>query len=400
MTGDAPGYDVGFTTRAVHGVDGASRAIAQRPSSVPIYQTSTWRFGTNEEFAAVLGGSEPGYAYGRGYGNPTVEAFEAVMASLERMPAAYAFSSGMSAIHTVAVTLAASGDRIVASRELYGGTYSLFASLPRRYGIAVDFVDPHDLDAVSAALPGAAFFYCETIANPLCTVADLEALGALCRAAGVTAVVDNTFASPLLCAPAAHGFDVVVYSATKSIAGHSDVVAGVVCCSEELRARLRATVIDTGGAMPPFEAWLCLRGVETLELRAERTGATAAALAEMLSGRPEVSAVHYPGLESHPHHTRAASLFGGRFGSMLSFEMAGGERPAGEWCEALRIGWIGASLGGTHTLVCHPASSTHRQVPAEERRRSGLGDGLIRVSPGIENVEDLLADFSQAFSAR
>ena len=255
----------GFTTKAVHRSAEGSGEVHQTPASMPIYQTSTWRFSTGDEFAEVLDGARPGYAYGRGYGNPTVDAFESVLASLEGTEAAFAFSSGMSAIHAVCVALAKSGDRIVASRELYGGTYSLFQTVLPRYGITVEEVDPHDLDAVRRSLPGAALFYCETIANPLCTVADLPVLGAACRDAGVPAVVDNTFASPYLCNPVDHGFDYVVHSVTKMIAGHSDLVAGAVCCSGAARSALRKLALDTGGAMPPFEAWLCMRGVETLE---------------------------------------------------------------------------------------------------------------------------------------
>ncbi|MGO9195682.1 MAG: trans-sulfuration enzyme family protein [Acidimicrobiales bacterium] len=390
----------GFTTKAVHRSAEGSGEVHQTPASMPIYQTSTWRFSTGDEFAEVLDGARPGYAYGRGYGNPTVDAFESVLASLEGTEAAFAFSSGMSAIHAVCVALAKSGDRIVASRELYGGTYSLFQTVLPRYGITVEEVDPHDLDAVRRSLPGAALFYCETIANPLCTVADLPVLGAACRDAGVPAVVDNTFASPYLCNPVDHGFDYVVHSVTKMIAGHSDLVAGAVCCSGAARSALRKLALDTGGAMPPFEAWLCMRGVETLELRMDRMCSTAAVLAEMLMRRPEVTAVHYPGLDTHPHHERASKLLrSGLFGSMFSFEIAGGVEAAASWCEALELAWIGASLGSTHTLVCHPASTTHRQLPADVRRASGLSDGLVRVSPGIENVVDLLADFEAAFSA-
>lgn len=392
----------GFTTRAVHAATrpgSGEPSVHQTPSSVPIYQTSTWRFSSGKEFADVLSGDASGYAYGRGYGNPTVDAFESVMASLEETEASFAFSSGMSAIHAVCTSLARAGDRIVVSRELYGGTYSLFSSLMSRYGIYVDEVDPHDIDAIRAVLPGAALFYCETIANPLCTVADLPALGAACREAGVPAVVDNTFASPYLCNPAEHGFDFVVHSVTKMIAGHSDLLAGIVCCSEAARAEVRRVAIDTGGAMPPFEAWLCLRGVETLELRMERMCSNATALASMLAGSPLVSAVHYPGLPGHPHHDRAARLLkNGLSGSMLSLEMSGGAEAASRLCESLELAWIAASLGGTHTLVCHPATTTHRQVPAEIRRAGGLSDGLIRLSAGIENRADLIGDFERALA--
>jgi cystathionine beta-lyase/cystathionine gamma-synthase len=388
----------GFSTRAIHGAQVPE--VRQIPASVPIYQTATWRFETQEEYAEVLAFERPGHSYGRGYGNPTVEAFEGVMAELEGTEAAFGFSSGMSAIHAVSLALAGAGDRVVTSRELYGGSYALFSKVLPRYGIEVQELDPHDLEAVRKALPGAAFFYVETIANPLCTVADLEALASSCRAAGVPAVIDNTFASPWLCTPASFGFDFVVHSVTKYIAGHSDVVSGVVCCSLHDRSTVRQVAIEVGGAMQPFDAWLALRGVQTLEVRLERQCRSALALAEMLAGETDVSAVHYPGLEAHPHHERAAKLLRpGYFGGMLAVELSGGVEGAAAWCEALSTAWIGASLGGTHTLVTHPASTTHRQVAPAERAGRGLADGLVRISTGLENTEDLVADFSQAFRA-
>jgi cystathionine beta-lyase/cystathionine gamma-synthase len=372
--------------------------VTEEPASVPIYQTATWRFDSSEAYAEVLAFERAGYSYGRGYGNPTVEAFESVMAALEQTEAAFAFSSGMSAIHTVCTTLAGGGDRVVASRELYGGTYALFTQVLPRYGIVVDEVDPHDPEAVRRALVGASMFYVETIANPLCSVADLEALAESCRRAGVPSVVDNTFASPWLCTPAGLGFDFVMHSVTKYLAGHSDVVSGVVCCSAADRRRLRSVAIETGGAMQPFDAWLSVRGIQTLEVRLERQCATAMALAAFLERQPHVTQVHYPGLESHAHHERAARLFRpGAFGGMLAFELDGGAEAAAAWCEALELAWMGASLGGTHTLVTHPASTTHRQVEAALRADRGLTDGLIRLSTGLENVEDLLADFESAF---
>jgi cystathionine beta-lyase/cystathionine gamma-synthase len=387
----------GFSTRAVH----AARLpeVTEKPASVPIYQTSTWRFDSAEAYAEVLASERPGHSYGRGYGNPTVEAFESVMAALERTEAAFAFSSGMSAIHAVCTTLAGAGDRIVASRELYGGTYSLFSEVLPRYGIGVDEVDAHDLEAVRASLEGAAMFYVETIANPLCTVADLESLALMCREAGVPSVVDNTFASPWLCTPAELGFDFVMHSVTKYIGGHSDVVSGVVCCTGADRRRLRSVAIETGGAMQPFDAWLSVRGAQTLEVRLERQCASAMAVAAFLESRPHVTRVHYPGLPSHPHHGLAARLFRpGAFGGMLAFELDGGTEAAARWCEALELAWMGASLGGTHTLVTHPASTTHRQVEAAVRAERGIADGLVRLSTGLENVEDLLEDFGQAFA--
>jgi methionine-gamma-lyase len=374
----------------------------QRPASVPIYQTSTWGFETSEEYAEVIRAARPGHVYGRGYGNPTVEAFEAVMADLERTEAAIAYSSGMAAIHAVTTAVASTGDRIVASRELYGGTFALFDDVFRRYGIEVVLVDAHDPDAVADALSAAptALFYVETIANPLCTVANLAVLAEICRAAGVRCAVDNTFASPYLCNPARLGFDYVLHSATKYIGGHSDVIAGVVCCSGDNRPLLREQVIHVGGAMQPFDAWLCVRGLETLVVRLERQCATALSLAEALAEHPRVVATHYPGLRGHPHHEIAAGeLRTGLYGGVLSFEVAGDGHEVAKVCESLEIGWLGASLGGTHTLVTHPASTTHRQLDEEAMRAAGLSDGLVRVSVGLEDAADLVADFRQALAS-
>jgi len=384
----------GFSTRAIHG--GRAARPEQEPASVPIYQTSTFRFPSSEAYAETIAFRRPGYTYTRGYGNPTLEAFELVMADLEGTEAALSFASGMAAIHTVVTTFAAAGDRIVASRELYGGTYSLFTRVLPRYGISVELVDPHDLGAVEARLPGAALFYVETIANPNVTVADLAALGAACRRAGVVGVVDNTFASPYLCNPAEHGFDVVLHSATKYIGGHHDLIGGVACASAEHVARLRATVIDTGGTMAPLEAWLCLRGLMTLELRMRRHSDSAQVLAERLAAHPKVERVHYPGLPQHPQHEVAERLLPKGFGGMLAFEVRGGVEAGTAFCDALELAWIGASLGGTHTLVGHAASTTHRQMDPEARRAAGIADGLVRVSVGLEDVSDLVRDVERA----
>ncbi len=383
----------GFSTRAVHGA--RTPPVEQAPASVPIFQTATYRFETSDQYAETISFRRPGHTYTRGYGNPTVEAFESLMADLEGTEAAFGFASGMAAIHTVVTTLAGAGDRIVSSNELYGGTFALFSKVLPRYGIEVTFVSPHGPDRVAEVLPGAALCYVETIANPTCGVADLEALGRACREAGVPLVVDNTFASPALCNPAAVGADFVVHSATKYIGGHLDLIGGVVCCSEAGRRALRATVIDTGGTMAPFEAWLCLRGLATLALRMERHCASAQRLAEFLEAHPKVERVHYPGLPSHPHHAVARRLLRG-FSGMLAFDVAGGVEAGKRFCDALELAWVAGSLGGTLTLVSHAASTTHRQMDAAARRAAGIGDGLVRVSVGLEDVEDLVEDFAQA----
>lgn len=383
----------GFATRAVHA---RTPPVEQDTPSVPIFQTSTFRFETAEEYAETISFRRPGYTYTRGYGNPTLLAFENLMADLEGTEAAFSFSSGMAAIHTVVTASASAGDRIVASPELYGGTYSLFRKVLPRYGIQVTFVDAHDVSAVAAALPGSRLFYCETIANPNVTVADLEALGRACADAGVPAAVDNTFASPYLCNPARLGFSFVLHSATKYIGGHNDLIGGVVCCSAEDAARLRDTVIETGGTMAPLEAWLCLRGLATLELRMRRHSENAVKVAELLAGHPKVERAHYPGLPSHPQHALALELLPRGAGGMLAFEVEGGVEAGQRFCDALELAWVASSLGGTHTLVGHAASTTHRQLDAAARRAAGIADGLIRVSAGIEDAADIVLDFERA----
>lgn len=383
----------GFGTRAVHGT--RTPRVEEEPASVPIYQTATWGFETSEDFADVLDFRKPGFAYTRGYGNPTIDAFENLMADLEGTEAAVGFASGMAAVHGVVATHAGSGDRIVASRELYGGSYSLFTRVLPRNGVEVTFVDPHDLDAVERGLPGAKLFYVETIANPLVTVADLDALARLCRDAGVPSAVDNTFASPYLCNPVKLGFDHVLHSATKYVSGHHDVIAGVVCTSGVGREALRKTVIDVGGNMQPLEAWLCIRGLVTLKLRMEQHCSNAERVASFLQEHAKVERVHYPGLDSHPQHDLAKRRLR-RFGGMLAVEVDGGVEAGNRFADSLELSWIGGSLGGAHTLVSHPASTTHRQYDPAARREAGITDGLIRVSVGLEDAEDILEDFERA----
>jgi cystathionine beta-lyase/cystathionine gamma-synthase len=383
----------GFSTRAVHG---GTPPVDQETPSVPIYQTSTYRFDSSEDYAETIAFRAEGYTYSRGYGNPTVQAFEAQMGALEGTEAAFGFASGMAAIHTVIMAHAEAGARLVFSNELYGGTYSIATRVLPKLGVEVDLVDPHDLDAVRAALPDAALFHVETIANPNVTVADLEALGELCRDAGVPASVDNTFASPYLCTPARLGFEYVIHSATKYLGGHHDLIGGVVCTSSEGRERLREVAIDSGGTMNPFEAWLCLRGLMTLALRMDRHGATAMALAEMLETHEKVERVRYPGLASHPQHAVALKELRHGFGGMMAVEVAGGVEGGQRFCDALELAWVATSLGGTHTLVGHAASTTHRQMDPVARRAAGIADGLVRISVGIEDPEDILDDMARA----
>jgi methionine-gamma-lyase len=382
-----------FQTRAVH--TAKLPPIEQLPASVPIFQSSTFRFETNEEFAEAIRFDGPGYVYSRGYGNPTVDAFQSAMADLEETESAIGFASGMAAISTLFLTLGRQGSRIVAGNALYGGSFSVLRNILPRYGVETTFVDPMDLDQVRDALPGAELFYCETIVNPTTAMPDLAALAQLCREAGVVSAVDNTFASPYLCTPATLGFDVVVHSATKYIGGHADLIGGVACTSEAMFRRLRDALIDLGGSMPPLEAWLCLRGLATLSLRMEHHSRSAGRLAAALESHPSVVRVHYPGLPSHPQHELAASRLRA-FGGTLAFEVSGGLEAGSRVAEALELGWIAGSLGSVMTLVAHPASTTHRQMDPDERRASGIGDGLLRVAVGLEDPDDLIEDFTRA----
>ena len=387
----------GFQTRAIHAA--VAPPVDQQTPSVPIYQTSTFRFDDADAYADTIAFRRPGYTYTRGYGNPTLDAFEAVVAELEGTGAAMSFASGMAAIHTLWTSLASSGDRIVATRALYGGAFSLATNVLPRFGVTVELVDGRDLEAVAAALPGAALFYTETIANPTMDVADLEALGARCREHAVPAAVDNTFASPALCNPAEYGFDFVLHSTTKYLGGHHDHIGGVIACSSEGREALRSTAIDTGGTMAPFDAWLAMRGISTLGIRMERHTSSAAWIAARLAEHPRVERIHYAALPSHPDHGVAARILPNGAGGMFAVEVAGGVDGGKAFCDGLELAWIATSLGGTHTLVGHAASTTHRQYPPEARRAAGISDGLVRVSVGLEDPADLLDDMTQALEA-
>jgi cystathionine beta-lyase/cystathionine gamma-synthase len=385
--------DRGFTTRAIHV---RRPPTEQETPSVPIFQTSTFRFETSEDYTDTISFRRPGYTYTRGYGNPTLFAFEQAMADLEGTESAFSFSSGMAAIHALVTTFASAGDRIVASTDLYGGTYSLFTTVLPRFGITVDLVPPNDFDAVRDKLDGAALFYAETIANPTASVADLPALGRLCADAGVPAAVDNTFATPYLCRPAEHGFRFVVHSATKFIGGHNDLTGGVVCTDEDGMRRLRETAIEVGGTMAPLEAWLSLRGLVTLELRMRRHSESAQRIAEHLEAHEKVERVWYPGLASHPDRDVARRLLPRGCGGVLSFEVRGGVEGGMRLCDSLELIWIATSLGGAHSLVGHAASTTHRQMDPDARRAAGIADGLVRLSVGLEDAEDLIDDLDRA----
>ncbi|HEV8682930.1 MAG TPA: aminotransferase class I/II-fold pyridoxal phosphate-dependent enzyme [Actinomycetota bacterium] len=383
----------GFTTRALRTRVDLGDA---RPLSTPIYQTATYSFEDPEVLAELIRrGKDAGYVYTRWH-NPTRAALEEVLAELEGGERAVSFSSGMAAISTSLLTMAKARDHVVASPYLYGGSFSLIAHLLPRWGIETTLAKSQAVeDLMAACRPETVLCYVETIGNPTLAVADLEAIGAACRERGVRLVVDNTFASPYLCNPIAFGADIVAHSTTKYIGGHSDLTGGIAVGDAETIKEIREVSVDLGGVASALEAWLVLRGLQTLALRMERHCRTALALARMLEEHDKVARVWYPGLESHPDHEVARRILRDASG-MVAFELAGGLDAGRRFQEALELALVGPSLGGTRTLVVHAASVTHTQLTPEDRKAAGIAEGLVRVSVGIEDQEDLLDDFSRA----
>ena len=386
----------GFATRAIRAATTAPR-VDQHPNAVPIYQTATFSADTAREFADVVNGA--GHAYSR-ISNPTTDALADAVAVFEGAEAGVVTASGMGAIHAALLSLVSAGDRIVATRAIYGSTRSLLDRVFGRLGVTTAYVDVTDPGAVEATLAAgpARVLYVETISNPTIVVADLAALADAAHRHGALLVVDSTFASPYLVQPLALGADLVIHSATKFIAGHSDVLAGAVVGSEARIKPVRGVTIDTGGTLAPLAAFLVLRGIPTLAIRMERHSATALGLARHLEGRAGVARVYYPGLASHPQAALAARQL--RLGGgILAVELEGG-RAAGEaFIDGLTIPEKTASLGSIHTIVAHPPSSTHRQFDDAALAEAGIAPGLLRVSVGLEDLEDLVADVDAALDA-
>jgi cystathionine gamma-synthase/methionine-gamma-lyase len=388
-----------FSTRAVHAGERMPSGN-YTPVATPIHPTVGFVYESMDDLDAVLGATREGYVYPR-YGGPTVAAFEQAVAELESGQAAHAFASGMAAVH--AALLAAgvrAGTTIVAAMDVYGATFTLLQRLFSELGATAHWVDVTNLALVGAALAEThpVALWVETISNPLLKVADLPALAEMAHRHSAQLLVDNTFASPYLSNPIAHGADYVIHSATKYIGGHGDVMAGVVVTTRENRRTLYEINKMVGGVLGPFEAWLALRGVKTLPLRMWQQCANAARIAEWLAHHPKVTQINYPGLASHPQHELARHLFGTRgFGGMLSFEIAGADQAkAFRFMEALQLILPVTTLGDIYTLILHPASSSHRGLSPAERAQVGISDGLVRVSVGIEDAGDVIADLAQA----
>jgi len=383
----------GFNTKLVHaGIpDDAHGSVV-----TPIYQTSTFAFRDAQQGANRFAGTEGGYIYTR-IGNPTTVALEENVAQLENGFGATAMASGMGAVSTVYLALLSGGDHIVSTDSVYGPSRGLMEKHMSRFGVASTYVDTSDLANLRGAMrPNTKVVYIESPSNPAMSVTDLAAAAEIAHAAGALLVVDNTFASPHLQKPLDLGADLVLHSVTKFINGHADVVGGIVVSkTEALHKQIRAMLINLGANMDPHQAYLVSRGLKTLALRVERAEQSARLVAPWLEARPEVAWVRYIGLPSHPQHALAGRQMTG-YGSMIAFELKGGTEAGRIVMDSVKLAGLAVSLGGVETLISHPASMTHAGMARENRLAAGITDGLVRLSVGIEDVEDILADLDQA----
>ncbi len=383
------------STRSVHEAEpydeGTGSIIA------PIFETATFGFTKAEEVPKAVAG-ERGYVYSR-WDNPTVVRLERKLAAFEKGGDGAAFASGMAAISTSVFSFIGKADHVVGIKDLYGGTFSLLHSVLPRLGIETTLVETTDLEAMAKAVKkNTKVVYVESPTNPTLKLVDISKVAKLAHEVGAVLLVDNTFASPINQNPLALGADVVLHSATKYLNGHADVIAGAAVAGKETAHEIKMTRRDFGGTLDPLPAWLVLRGMKTMAVRVRQQNSNAMAVAEFLSTHPRVARVNYPGLKSHPQHALAKKQMKG-FGGMLSFELKGTMRAAMRFTESLKVASLAASLGGVETLVSQPANMTHTQMSAKERAETGIPDTLVRVSVGIEDVDDLISDFERALSS-
>jgi methionine-gamma-lyase len=383
-----------FATLAVHA--GEEPCPATGALDTPIYQSTTFVSADSDEMAAVYGEQKPGYMYTR-YGNPTIHALESKLAALEGGEAALATASGMAAVSTAILGYVKSGDHVVAARSLYGAAYNFLNRKLPRMGASATFVDSARVEDFEKALqPNTRLIYFETPSNPVLEVVDIAAIAALGRAQGIPTMLDNTFASPALQQPLRMGVTVSVHSATKYLCGHGDAMGGAIIGPRDYISLLVHEVIrDYGGVISPFNAWLILRGIRTLHLRMPAHCSNARQIAEFLAAHPNVERVYYPGLLHHRGHELAKKQMSD-FGAMISFEAKGGYQRGKRVMDRVKLFARAASLGDTRSLIVHPASTSHRAVPPDDRRAIGITDGLVRLSVGIEAAADLVADLDQA----
>ncbi|MFC4078287.1 methionine gamma-lyase [Salinithrix halophila] len=384
----------GFSTRLVHG---GGEPCPQTGSLIPpLYQTSTFVFDNVEQGAKRFAGEEKGYIYSR-LGNPTLTRLEEALADLEEAEAGLAFGSGMAAVSGVLIALLKNGDHLLCGDTVYGCTYGLLRLFQEKFGIEVGFADlSAPEEAVKAIQPNTRVIYLETPVNPTMNLVDLEAVSRLARQTGAWVVVDNTFATPYLQQPLKLGADFVVHSATKYIGGHGDVIAGITLGKREILDEIRSTTLkDIGGVLSPFDAWLLLRGLRTLAVRMDRHVANAREVVRFLENHPAVGEVLYPGSPNHPQN-RLANRQMRAPGGVVGFRLKGGESAARAFLDRVRLCRLTVSLGETTTLIQHPATMTHAVVPADAREQMGITGDLVRISTGIEDIQDIIADLEQA----
>jgi cystathionine beta-lyase/cystathionine gamma-synthase len=379
-------------SRAVH----AGRDLTARSPLAPDLSPSAVHVYTDlDDYDAVARGERPGHYYGRN-SNSNRDMLEKAVADLERGEAGLATASGMAALFATMLALAPQPSTIVATRELYGGSMALLRQDFEPAGYEVHFIDLGDLDAVRRALDGAGLVLAETITNPLCSVPDLEAIASMARERGVPFLVDNTFATPILCRPLELGATAVMHSATKYIGGHSDLVAGVAVGSAALIGAARARSVRIGTPLGPFDAWLALRGLRTLDVRMRRHSDNSIALAHAMQQMPAVARVHHPLLEDSPSFSVAQRLLPQGVGGMMAFDIEGGRPAVQRMMSRFRLVAFAASLGGVETTISYPEITSHRSLTPEERAELGVTPGTVRVSVGIEDADDIIADFAQA----
>ncbi len=364
----------------------------------PIYQTSTFRFHSADHGARLFSGEEQGYIYTR-LGNPTIEGLEKAVSVLENGYKSMACASGMAAIHTVLATFLNAGDHVVCSESVYGPTTTLLNTFFKRFNIEVSFVDSSNLELIKTALkPATKMIYIETPGNPTLAISDLTAIAGIARQVGALMVVDNTFSSPILQKPLDFGADVVLHSLTKFINGHADVVGGIVVArTEEHYLQMRKVLNLTGGVIDPFNAFLVHRGIKTLAIRMKTHCENARKIAAFLEDHPAIQSVSYPGLPSHPQHELAARQMKD-FGGMISFEVKGGLEAGKVVMDNVHLCQLAVSLGGVESLIQHPASMTHAGMKKELRVQAGISDGLVRLSVGIEDADEIIADLDLALN--
>jgi len=384
-------------TAAVHA--GTPSMPANAASSPPLFQSSSYVFADLDEVEAIYSGDRAGAIYGR-YGGPNARLFESAMAELEGAEASVAAAAGMAAIDAALATNVRSGEAVVATEEIYGGTFTLLEKDYQERGVRVVYVDQHDASAVRRTLARERprVLYLEALTNPLMHVADLPLLVGLAREAGAVTIVDATFATPLLVRPCSVGADLVVHSVGKYIGGHGDVGAGVLSGPSALVEPARRYLVRTGATIPHFEAWLALRGMRTLALRMARHSSNARAVAAYLASQPRVERVHHPSLAGHPQHELAARLYPEGTGGIVAFDLSGGRPAVDRFLRGLRTVAIVHSLGEVATTISYPAVSSHRSLPAATRAALGVGEGTLRLSAGIEDPADIIADLAAAFA--